>query len=138
LPRRLETRTIDGQMVGASEKRIRVLVLGLSQLVEAMVATAFEDADEVEIVTSRSPGELTDAIRETRADFVVVPLHGTDLPPGAQRFLDAQAHVRLLGVEETEGRAYLYELLPETTEIEDAAPVDLLAAIRVAATGGQT
>jgi len=135
LLRRREARTIDAQMYGASDKRIRVLVLGLSQLVETMVATAFEDADEVEIAVSRTLGDLTEAIRETRADFVVVPLHGTDLPLEAQRFLAEQAHVCVLGVEETNGRVYMYELVPEATEIQDAAPVDLLAAIRVMTAG---
>jgi hypothetical protein len=135
LLRRRVPRTIAGLMLEAPDQRIRVLVLGLSKLVEAMVAAAFEDADEVEIVVWRSRGELKRAIHETRADFVVVPVDGADLPPEAQRFLDEQAHVRVLGVEETDGRAYMYELVAEATEIEDAAPVDLLAAIRSVATG---
>jgi hypothetical protein len=124
-------------MYEALDRRIRVLVLGLSNLVEAMVTRAFEDAEEVEIVVSHTLGELTQSIHETQADFVVVPLDGSDLPPEAQRFLGEQAHVRVLGVEETDGRAYMYELVAEATEIEDAAPVDLLAAIRsVAAARG--
>ena len=122
-------------MYKVSQTPIRVLVLGLSQLVETMVEAAFEDADEVEITASRRLGDLTEAISEARADFVVVPLHGSDLPSEAQRFLAEQAHVRLLGVEEADGRAYMYELVTQATEIRDASPVDLLAAVRSASAG---
>jgi hypothetical protein len=125
-------------MYQTSDKRIRVLVLGLSRLVETLVAAAFEDAHEVEIVASRTLDELSDAIRDSRPDFIVVPLDGTELPPEAQQFLAEQAHVRVLGVEETNGRAYMYELVTEATEIRDAAPVDLLTAIRLVSAGRDT
>ncbi len=111
---------------------IRVLLVGLSHLVQEMVEAAFQDDCRIEVVEANSAGELAVAIRETQADFVIVPLEQSALPDFARSFLAEQAHVRVLGLEENQGHANLYELVPETTELRDVTPVDLAGAIRAA------
>jgi DNA-binding NarL/FixJ family response regulator len=114
---------------------IRVLLVGLSPLVQGMVEAAFEDDFRVEVLDASSASEFARAILQTHADFVIVPLEQSELPDYARRFLADQAHVRVLGLEEDQGHASLYELVPETTELTHVAPDDLAAAIREAVSG---
>jgi len=71
-----------------------------------------------------------DAINASAVDFVLIPLEQSRLPRNVQRYLADQAHVRVIGVQEAAGRAFLYQLVPETRELGEVAPVELVDAIR--------
>ena len=44
--------------------------------------------------------------------------------------LGSEVFVRVIGVEEAEGHALLYQLVPEVRELGEVAPVELVDAIR--------
>ena len=118
-------------MAVAQDEPIRLLVVGLSTLARELIETA--TGTDIELVNSPGSATLGEAINETHADFVLVPLEPATLPTEARRFLARQAHVRVLGVQEQMGRAFLYQLVPETKELGEVAPAELLDAIRRAA-----
>jgi hypothetical protein len=124
------------RMAVAQDEPIRLLVVGLSTLARELIETA--TGTDIELVDS-PPGSanLGEAIHETHADFVLVPLEPASLPTEARRYLARQAHVRVLGVHEQMGRAFLYQLVPETKELGEVAPAELLDAIRNAAAAEQ-
>ena len=125
-----------GRMAVTSEEPIRLLVVGLSTLVRELVESA---ADEnVELVEMPSSVDLVGAIDQTHADFVLLPLERSQLPADARRYLAGQAHVRVLGVQEDNGSAVLYQLVPSKRELGDCAPRELVDAIRRAASGSDS
>lgn len=112
------------------QEPIRLLVVGLSTLAHDLIAAVA--ADGIELVQSPS-GDLVHALHTEDIDFVLVSLERTELPNNVRRYLADQAHVRVIGVRETDGRAFLYQLRPEIRELGEVAPVDLVDAIRRAA-----
>jgi hypothetical protein len=122
---------MDGRMTVLSHEPIRLLVVGLSTLAHDLVTAVA--ADGIELVESPTSVDLVDALHTQRIDFVLLPLEQSDLPNGVQQYLADQAHVRVIGVREADGRAFLYQLVPERRELGDVAPVELVDAIRRAA-----
>ena len=110
---------------------IRLLVVGLSTLARDLVADA--GAGAVELVDAPPTTDLVSAIDEADADFVLVPLEQSRLPAAVKRFLAEQSHVRVIGVQESEGHAFLYQLVPETRELGEVTPVELVDAIKSSA-----
>lgn len=112
---------------------IRLLILGLSTLAHDLIAAVASDG--IELVEPSTPAAVMDTLRDESVDFVLVPLEPSGLPSGMQRFLSDQAHIRVIGVRENDGRAVLYQLVPETRELGEVAPAELVDAIRRAAAG---
>ena len=107
---------------------IRILVVGLSTLVQDLIEAV--SGEDIELIDAPASIDLVDAIRQAHADYVLLPLSGSQLPMEVKRYLTNQAHVRVIGVEEAEGHALLYQLVPEVRELGEVAPVELVDAIR--------
>ena len=110
---------------------IRLLVVGLSTLARDLVEDA--GAGEVELVDAPPSSDLISAINEADADFILVPLEQSRLPAEVKRFLADQSHVRVIGVQESQGHAFLYQLVPETRELGEVTPVELVDVIKSSA-----
>jgi hypothetical protein len=120
-----------GRMTVVPHEPIRLLVVGLSTLAHDLITAVA--ADGIELVESPPSADLVDTLHAQHVDFVLVPLEQSELPDGMQQYLADQAHVRVIGVRETDGRAFLYQLVPETRELGEVAPIELVDAIRRAA-----
>jgi DNA-binding NarL/FixJ family response regulator len=79
-----------------------------------------------------SLGELVELARATEPDVVVVGLHNSELPTACRELLLERPRVKVLGIEEHEGHAYLYELRPEQVEIGEVSPDEVVDTIRAA------
>jgi DNA-binding NarL/FixJ family response regulator len=79
-----------------------------------------------------SLGELLELARATAPDVVVIGLYDSELPEACLDLLWERPRVKVLGIEEHEGRAYLYELRPEQVEIGEVSPDEVVDTIRAA------
>lgn len=118
---------------------VRVLIVGLSKLVGEMLEASFAKRPGTKLVgAAERLDDLSDRIRDTNADVVIVRLEHSRLPPACREFMWDRARVKLLGVEETDGSARLYRLLPDITELGDVPPeelADLVETLAVSAEG---
>lgn len=77
-----------------------------------------------------SADQLRDLARATDPHVVVVGLSSAELPHDCLELLLERPRVRVLGIVENEGHAYLYELRPEQLEIGEVSPDDVVETIR--------
>ena len=115
-------------MAVVPDEPIRLLVIGLSTLVRELIESA--KADDIVLMDAAASADLVDAIRHAQVDFVLLPLDGSELPSTVKRYLSDQAHVRVIGVHEADGRAIMYQLVPEARELGEVTPTGLLDEIR--------
>jgi DNA-binding NarL/FixJ family response regulator len=98
-----------------------------------MVEGAVARQRDMDVVgAAASLDELLDLARDTDADVAVVGLHDGALPQACLELLLERPRMKVLGIEEHEGRAYLYELRPEQVEIGEASPAEVVDTIRAA------
>jgi DNA-binding NarL/FixJ family response regulator len=99
-----------------------------------MVEAAVEREDDMAVVGSTpSLHELWTLARSTQPDVVVVGLEDGDLPRDCLELLFERPQMKVLGIEARDGRAWLYELRPEQSEIGEVSPDDVVDTIRDAA-----
>ncbi len=65
-----------------------------------------------------------------RPDAVIVPLEDGGLPCSAQRLLDERARLRIVAVGVRDGRAVLYRLRPQRSELGAVTVEELPAVLR--------
>jgi DNA-binding NarL/FixJ family response regulator len=110
---------------------IRVLLVDLPRLPRELIQRAVAAEDDMLVVGSTPDlEELPRAVAGSEPEFVIVGLIGDKLPPTAERFVQDQARLKVLGVEAHEGKAFLYELRPERAALGEVSPADVVAAIR--------
>jgi DNA-binding NarL/FixJ family response regulator len=98
-----------------------------------MVERAVAQTDDMVVVgCAELLDDLLDFARETNPDVVIVGLHDAELPPACLDLLLERPRVKVLGIEEQEGRAQLYELRPEQVEIGEVSPDEVVDTIRAA------
>jgi len=76
--------------------------------------------------------DLLELARATEPDVVIVGLHDSRLPSPCLDLLLERPRVKVLGIEEQEGRAQLYELRPEQVELGEVSPEEVVHSIRAA------
>ena len=101
-------------------------------MVEGAVA---RQKDMAVVGRAASLGDLLELARSTEPDAVVVGLHDSELPYACLELLLERPRVKVLGIAEQEGRAYLYELRPEQVEIGEVSPDEVVDMIRTAVQG---
>jgi DNA-binding NarL/FixJ family response regulator len=101
-------------------------------MVEGAVA---RQQDMAVVGRATSLGDLLELARATEPDAVVVGLHDSELPHACLELLLERPRVKVLGIAEQEGRAYLYELRPEQVEIGEVSPDEVVDMIRTAVQG---
>lgn len=77
--------------------------------------------------------ELVELARATSPDVVVAGFHDSRLPPAYLELLLERPRVKVLGLHEHEGQAWLYELRPDQIEIGEVSPDEVVHTIREAA-----
>jgi hypothetical protein len=116
-----------------SHADLRVVIVAVSRLVEGLLKDALRRAGFLTVEVLHDLGEFRRAIAS--ADVVVVGMDGEDLPADWRSYLAERARVKVLGIEETHGRAFLYELHPSRA-LEQPTPEELVAAIHHAVAEG--
>ena len=123
---------------------IRVVLVDDQQLIRAGLRMLLETEDDVQIVGEAGDGEEAVAVvRDTRPDVVVMDIRmpGVDGLEATRRIVDDDdlAGVRILVLTTFELDEYVFESLRLGASgfiAKDAAPVELLRAVRVVADGG--
>ena len=123
---------------------IRVVLVDDQQLIRAGLRMLLEAEDDIEIVGEATDGEEAVAVvRDTRPDVVVMDIRmpGVDGLEATRRIVDDDdlAGVRILVLTTFELDEYVFESLRFGASgfiAKDAAPVELLRALRVVADGG--
>jgi DNA-binding NarL/FixJ family response regulator len=107
------------------------LLVDLPQLVQGLLdGTLARQPDMTVVGRAATSAGMADAARATHPQFVVVGLHGSELPQACRDLLAEQPRLRVLGIEADAGRAHLYELRPERVDIGEVSPADVVDAIR--------
>jgi DNA-binding NarL/FixJ family response regulator len=110
-----------------------ILLCGLSRLVGEMVERAVARTHDLGVVgCADSLDELLALARKTGPDVVIVGLHHAEIPRSCLDLLLERPRVKVLGIEEQEGRAQLYELRPEQVELGEVSPEEVVDTIRAA------
>jgi hypothetical protein len=106
-------------------------VFGLPPVLQEMVQRAL-DAEAMTSVVADA-GELDQAVANDHPDAIIVGLANGDLQPESRCFLDDRARTRVLGLGIRDGRVILHRLLPERSQLAQAAvPQELPRLIRSA------
>lgn len=112
-------------------EHVRIVLVDMSRLTGDMVERAIAHTDDMGVVGRASTvDELRNLAVDRRADVVILGLHGTELPDPCRDLLLERPRVKVVAIEEREGRARLYELRPEQVEIGEVSPEDVVEKIR--------
>lgn len=111
-------------------------MLGMPRMLRDLLGGIVGPEPDMEIVgEAEDEGDVPAAIGRTGAEFLIVGLNGSDLPPVSAPVLFQRPDVTVFGLS-TEGRqGYLYELRPHAVPVGEVSPGLLLDIIRRAATG---
>jgi DNA-binding NarL/FixJ family response regulator len=99
-----------------------------------MVERAVASQEDMAVVgRTTTLDELVELARATNPDVVVAGFHDSRLPIAYLELLLERPRVKVLGLHEHEGQAWLYELRPDQIEIGEVSPDDVVHTIREAA-----
>jgi DNA-binding NarL/FixJ family response regulator len=99
-----------------------------------MVERAVASQDDMAVVGHAAAlDELHEVAHATDPDVVVAGVHDAHLPRLFLDLLLERPRMKVLGIQEHEGQAWLYELRPEQIEIGEVSPDDVVHTIRDAA-----
>jgi DNA-binding NarL/FixJ family response regulator len=114
-------------------EHVGILLADLPRLVGQLIDRAVARTHDLVVVArAASLDELYDVARATDPDVVVVGLHDVELPDACLDLLLERPRMKVLGIEEHNGRAQLYELRPEQVEFGEVSPDEVVEAIRAA------
>jgi DNA-binding NarL/FixJ family response regulator len=113
---------------------IRILLVGMPQLMSDIVEVELEAQPDMEIVAVLdSLSSLLGVARQTRPDVLVLSVGGTSLPEECGPVFAERPELRVLGIEQEAVEASLFELRPRCVPLGAVSPADLAVAIRGAA-----
>lgn len=120
---------------GGQTPKTRVLLIDMPRILRDILARVIDAQPDMCVVgQERHPSVFQSAVQESEPEFVVVGLEHGDLPVECQISLESGAKPRLIGVELTDGRVFLYRLQPKPERISETSlmPAGVAAAIRIA------
>jgi hypothetical protein len=109
-----------------------VVLANLPSMLHAIIASLVEAQPDMELVDAKSGFEV-DALLGAGANVVIVGMEENQLPPAFREMLELAARITVLGVTDRGNNAVLYRLRPESLELGEVSPDELLAAMRSAA-----
>jgi DNA-binding NarL/FixJ family response regulator len=113
--------------------QLGIVLVDLSRLVGEMIERAVARTHDMGVVgRAASLDELHDVAQVTDPDVVIVGLHDADLPHACVDLLLERPRMKVLGIEERDGHAQLYELRPEQVKIGEISPDEVIHTIRAA------
>jgi hypothetical protein len=115
--------------------RIRIIVIGLPQILRDVITDIVADQPDMEVVGDLSEDAQPAMVEDLAGSFIAIPVGPSgELPEIGTSLLERRARgLRILGLS-SEGRSgFLYELRPNQVAIGEVSPERLLGAIRAAA-----
>lgn len=112
---------------------IGVLLAAMPQMLCDIITDVLSGQADIAVL-----GELLDrsslvaAALATRAEVIVIGLPDGDLPAQCRELLDAQPHIRVLGVGANGREAFLYQTRTHRIPLGEVSPQGLAEAIRAA------
>jgi DNA-binding NarL/FixJ family response regulator len=111
---------------------MRILLDGMPQMLRTIVKDILSTDPQCEIVAETVEQDTLRAqLRETPVDVII--LADTDVDVISSRFAALLAHhpaMRIIAITSGGKRAFLYDLRPHVTPIDELSPATLLSAIR--------
>jgi DNA-binding NarL/FixJ family response regulator len=115
-------------------KRIRVILIGLAQMLREIVTQAVGREPDIEIVRNYPPTvDLATAVTESKASVVIASAAACD-PSTVRRALGKSPQVKIVSISDDAQQIALYEFAVRRRNLGDLSPAQLLAAIRSAVT----
>ena len=122
-----------GHNTGFEHRRqMRILLDNMSKMLRGIITDIVSSDPECEIVAEAPRQDsLRDRLDETHVDVVILAADNMDDEPG--RYGDILADhptTRIIAITSAGNRAFLYELRPHVTLIDELSPARLLSAIK--------
>jgi DNA-binding NarL/FixJ family response regulator len=116
---------------------MRIVLDGMPRMLRTMVEDILSTDDQCEIVAETSEEkDLLDQLAITPADVIILSI--TDAATGPERFaklLAQHPQTRIIAITAGGSRAFLFDLRPHVTQINELSPVALLTAVKQPAAG---
>lgn len=109
---------------------INVLVAEMPRVQAELIESFVTQTDDIALFRLHEYASLSQALRETRADVVLLDTGASDLPAPYVELMRAHARVKLLAIEAGGRRGSLFELRPYRVPLGEVSPERLLEAIR--------
>ena len=110
---------------------VRVLILEMPALVRDMLVTAIDREPRLELVDEvPAPGTVADAAWSDAVDVILCGTEGDALPPACCEVLRRGAGLRIVAVRVDDGTGTLHRLRPDSTDLGELSPGDVVAALR--------
>ena len=113
---------------------MRILLANMSQMLRGIITDIVSSDPQCEIVAETAGQKgLSDKLNETHADVVILAASGTD--HDSDQFgavLALHPAIRIIAITSGGDRAFLYDLQPHVTPIDELSPAGLLSAIKQA------
>jgi DNA-binding NarL/FixJ family response regulator len=111
-------------------EQTRILLLGVTTMLGELVRGIVAADQRLRVVgVLDDPAKLIDISRRRRADVVVVPIEGEELPAACRELLQARPRTRIVGLVEHGRVGVLWEMCPSRTAIGELSPASLRAAL---------
>lgn len=112
-------------------EQVGILLVDLSRFLGEMIERAVTRTHDMGVVgRAASLDELHDLARATDPDVLIVGLRDAELPQACLDLLLERPRMKVLGIEEHDGRVQLYELRPEQVEIGEVSAEEVVHTIR--------
>ena len=117
---------------------MRILLGDMPQMLRGIIRDIVSSDPQCEIVAEiPEPSSLRDKLDQTQADVAILAIAETDKTDASAQFGALLAHhpaTRIIAITSGGDRAFLYDLRPHVTLIDDLSPAGLLSAIKQAPT----
>jgi len=111
--------------------QIRILLAGMPRMLRAIIAELINSQLDMRVVAEVGrDGALRDLARQLEPDMVILGVDGQEIPAEARELVRERPSTKVLAVEATGRRAWLYELRPHLELIGEISNDALLEAIR--------
>ena len=118
---------------GGHVKKIRIVLANRPRLMREVVRKIIEQEGDMEIVGEvLDPLDLLVAVRETKADAVIVALNNSEAPGVCSHLLGVYPDLTILGVAPQGNSAFIEQLCPRRREIINPSDESILRALRQA------
>lgn len=116
--------------------KIRVLLANRPRMLRELVRKIIEDEPDMEVVGEvLAPVDLLVAVRETKADAVILAMRGSEEPGLCSHLLAEYPDLTILGLACEGQKAFVKQLCPRREEIADPTGAKILGALRSAIRG---
>jgi DNA-binding NarL/FixJ family response regulator len=114
-------------------EEIRILLSGMPRMLREIIAEVVRAQPDMVVVGEHpADSELAEVAQQLQADVVILGAEDGGLPARGRELVYRSPRITVLAVEANGRQAWLYELRPYQTVIDQVAPNDLVSRIRAA------